>query len=99
MKKAKFIFCAVCMAIILYFVLSWADIVLHLDDNRYSKANAFCQISCNEMTITEIDGEEVTVTDYKGDSWAFYGNGYEVGDRVYVYIRNRDNAVVDVREW
>lgn len=47
------------------------------------------------MTVVDIEPEAVCVVDDNGNAWAFYGDGYELGDTVTVMMYG--NTIVDVR--
>jgi len=47
------------------------------------------------MTVVDIEPEAVCVVDDNGNAWAFYGDGYELGDEVTVVMYG--NTIIDVR--
>lgn len=52
-------------------------------------------LTLKPMTVTETTSTTVYVTDYAGDEWSFYGDGYEVGTEIAVVMIN--GKVVDVK--
>lgn len=50
-----------------------------------------------DATVIAVTGQIITVKDEGGQVWEFYGDGYEVGDRVHLHIDNNetDNTITD----
>lgn len=50
-----------------------------------------------DATVIAATEQTVTVEDDRGQVWKFYGDGYEVGDRVHLHIDNNetDNTMTD----
>lgn len=53
-------------------------------------------LTLKPMTVTETTSTTVYVTDYSGDEWSFYGDGYEVGTEIAVVMVN--GKIVDIKE-
>lgn len=50
-----------------------------------------------EVTVVEVDCQEVTVEDNQGNLWTFFGDGYTQGQAITVvmYDNTTDSRIVD----
>ena len=60
-------------------------------------ASLFETYYTRKAEVIKIENTLITVEDKPGNWWSFYGEGFEIGDKVTLIMTTKDNQIIRVR--